>query len=104
MRDTETSVNVIGGLYTEALLERLRATLVQRVGPEWTDHHVRRLAAALYEQQVGLVDLTRRQALIDEQVYGAALYRLRKVEQRLAEFGRHQPTIEMTAADLGGEV
>lgn len=103
MADGDTPARVAGELYTEALIQRLGAVLVQRAGAEWTEHHVRRLAAALYAQQVGLVDLTRRQALVDEQIYGAALRRLRRAEGLLAEAGRHLPIVEMTTEDIGGQ-
>lgn len=103
MADTDPKARVAGELYTLAMLDRMKPAIGEwLLAVERPEALVAaELAAALYTHQIGLIDLTRRQALIDERVYGAALARLRQAEQLLANAGLHQPMVEMTDADLG---
>jgi hypothetical protein len=62
-----------GPLYTADLMARVIDTLGK---------DARRLVAELYRREVGLLDLTRRAAMVDERVYGAALERAHAAERR----------------------
>ncbi len=86
-------------LYTEELLSRATLTLAAHRRQHGGGIDMATFAAALYAQHIGLVDLTRRQALVDERVYGSALERTHTAEQRLSQvINHHLPAASVWAS------
>lgn len=69
-------------IYTDALVEKVRETIAAYRRAHGQGIDARRLATALFNNGVALVDRDRKGALVDERVYAGALARCHAAERR----------------------